>query len=205
MFKNKTKWTGAVLALVLVLVFTTPIFVQGEVEPVETPGVVEEPSKFLNHPIVKLIAEFFADLFNPPVDEEPEPDEGGADLTGEGPGFEDPPPGDETLGGDGSTEGEPELVVIPEEAVASMHEDEDLGFGEIVKLMGIVEEMCAGVEDCEVTLDSLLEEYKEGTGMGELFDKYGKPEHLGVDQIRKELDPKDKEKTNNGKAKGKNK
>ena len=209
MCKNKSKWTGAVFALVMVLVFTTPIFAQGEVDPVETPELVEEPPNFLDHPIVKLIAEFFADLFNPPVEEESEPEVGGPDLTGEGPGSEDPPLGDEPLGGDGSTEGEPEPVIIPEEAVAAMHEEEDLGFGEIVKLMGIVEDAqatCAETgENCEVTLDSLLAEYKDGIGMGALFEEYGKPEHLGVGHIRKELDPKDKEKINNGKAKGKNK
>ena len=134
---------------------------------------------------------------------------GGADLTGEGAGLEDPPPGDEPLGADGLPEGEPEPVIVPEEAVAAMHVEEDLGFGEIVKLMGIVEDAqatCAETgENCGVTLDSLLAEYKDGTGMGELFEMYGKPEHLGVGQIRKELDPKNKEKTNNGKAKGKDK
>lgn len=222
MFKSKSKWTGAVLALMMILVFTTPIFAQDGVDPVELPEVVEEPSKFLDHPIVKLIAQFFADLFNPPVEEEPEPEMGGADLTGEGAGLDDPPPGDEPLGGDGSTEGEPEPepepVIIPEEAVAAMHEGEDLGFGEIVKLMGIVEGICAeSGENCGVTLDGLLAEYKDGTGMGELFEKYGKPEHLGVGQIRKELESvgqiqhentnrvKNQEKTNNGKAKGKDK
>ncbi len=200
MYKNKSKWTGAALALVMVLVFTTPIFAQGEVDPVEMPEVDEEPSNFFDQPIVKLIAEFFADLINPPVVEEPEPEVGGEGSTGE-----DPPLGE------GSTEGEPEPepVIIPEEAVAAMHEDEDLGFGEIVKLMGIVEDAQATClesgENCGVTLDSLLAEYKDGTGMGELFEVYGKPEHLGVGHIRKELDPKGKEKTNNGKAKGKDK
>ena len=231
MFKSKSKWTGAVLALVMVLVFTTPIFAQGEVDPVETPEVVEEPSKFLDHPIVKLIAEFFADLFNSPVEEEPEPEVGGGDLAGGEPGSEEPPPGGEPLGGDGSTEGEPspdpelepepEPVIVPEEAVAAMHEEENLGFGEIVKLLGMVEDAqaeCAETgENCGVTLESLIAERKDGTGLGELFEMYGKPEHLGVGQVRKELEPvgqtqnenanhvKNEKKTNNGKAKGKNK
>lgn len=216
MFKNKNKWTGAVLALMMVLVFTTPIFAQDGGDPVETQEVVEETSKFLDHPIVKLIAEFFTDLFTPSVEEEPDPEGGGADSTGEGPGLEDPLPGDEPLGGDGSTEGEPEPepepVVIQEEAVSDLHEDQELGFGEIVKLMGIVE-TCASVENCEVTFDELLVEYKNGIGMGELFEMYGKPEHLGVGHIRKELEPvgqiknehTKRENTNNGKAKGKDK
>ncbi len=50
-----------------------------------------------------------------------------------------------------------------------------------------------------------MAEYEDGIGMGELFEKYDKPEYLGVGQIRKELDPKGKVKTNNGKAKGKGK
>ena len=49
--------------------------------------------------------------------------------------------------------------------------------------------------------------------MGELFEMYGKPEHLGVGRIQKELELEGKiknghterEKTNNGKAKGKDK
>ena len=113
---------------------------------------------------------------------------------------------DEPLGVDGLPEGEPEPVIVPEESVAAMHEDEDLGFAEIVKLMGIVEGICAETrENCGVTFNGLLAEYKDGIGMGELFKKYGKQEHLGVGQIRKESDPKGKVKTNNGKAKGKDK
>ena len=131
---------------------------------------------------------------------------GGADLTGERTGLEDPPPGDEPLGADGLPEGEPGPVIVPEEAVAALHEGEDLGFGEIVKLMGIAEGICAETgENCSVTLDNLLAEYEDGIGMGELFEMYGKPEHLGVGHVRKELDPKGKVKTNNGKAKGKDK
>ena len=131
---------------------------------------------------------------------------GGADLTGEGTGLEDPPPGDEPLGADGLPEGEPEPVIVPEESVAAMHEGEDLGFGEIVKLMRIAEGICAETgENSSFALDSLLAEYDHGIGMGKLFKKYGKQEHLGVGQIRKELDPQGKEKTNNGKAKGKDK
>jgi hypothetical protein len=35
-----------------------------------------------------------------------------------------------------------------------------------------------------VTVDSLVAEYKAGTGMGELFAEYGKPEITGVGQVR---------------------
>lgn len=78
-------------------------------------------------------------------------------------------------------------MIVPEESAAAMHEGEDLGFCEIVKLMGIPEGICAETgENCSVTLGSLLAEYNHGIGMGELFKKYGKPEHFGVGQIRKE-------------------
>ena len=209
MFKRKNKWIGAVLALMMVLVFTTPIFAQDGSDPLDTPGEVEESTKFLDHPIVILIAEFFADLFKPPVvvEEGPDPDGGGEGSTGEDPPPPLPPDNDSTI---------VETGIDPVEAVAALHEEENLGFGEIVKLMGIVEEMCAGVDDCELTLDILLAKREDGIGMGELFEMYGKPEHLGVGQIRKELEPVGQiknenanrvkeEKTNNGKAKGKDK
>lgn len=127
-------------------------------------------------------------------------------MTVEGIGSEDPPFGDKPLDADGLPEEDPEPVIVPEESVAAMHEEEDLDFGEIVKLMRIAEGICAETgENCGVPLDSLLAEYKDGIWMGELFEKYDKPEHFGVGQIRKELDPKDKVKTNNGKVKGKDK
>ena len=213
MFKRKNKWIGAVLALMMVLVFTTPIFAQDGSDPLDTPGEVEESTKFLDHPIVKLIAEFFADLFN---EEGPVSEVGGGELNGEDPTTPPPPPppGDESPPGDVSMV--VETGIDPVETVAALHEEENLGFGEIVKLMGIVEEMCAGVDDCELTLDILLAKREDGIGMGELFEMYGKPEHLGVGQIRKELEPVGQiknenayrvkeEKTNNGKAKGKDK
>jgi hypothetical protein len=216
MFTNKSKWVGVVLALVMVFAFSTPIFAEGAVDPVESPEVVEETSSFFDYPIIKWIVKF---LFNPIVviEEEPEPEMGGVDLH-----VEEPPPAEGPLGGGGSMEGtpEPELipVIVPEEAGAAMHVDENPGFEEIVKLLEIVENAqvtCLDIgENCEITLKSLIDEYEDGTGMGELFEKYGKPENLGVGQIRKELEPKEKEetnngkekeKTNNGKAKGKNK
>ena len=90
---------------------------------------------------------------------------------------------------------------MPEEKIASMHEELKLGFGEIVKLTELAkltQATCSETgEFCEVTLDSLIEEYKGGMSVGALFKKYGKPENVGVGQIRKELNPK--EKTNNGK------
>ncbi|MCJ7581840.1 MAG: hypothetical protein MUP98_15075 [Candidatus Aminicenantes bacterium] len=197
MFKRKKVWFGMMLGVLMMLLISTPIFAQDEVDPVDPPEIVEESSSFLDHPIVKLIAEFFADLLAPPGEEvvETDPPDPPAD-----PAVVDPPE-------DGSSpeeESESEDIPTPEEAVASMHEEDDLGFGEIVKLMGILESACAESEGtCEITYEDLLDEYKNGEGMGALFAKYGKPENPGVGHLRKELNPK--EKSNNGKAKGKNK
>lgn len=161
---------------------------------------MEEISSFLDHPIVKLLARFFANLFAPPVVEEPA--EGGVvpmDLPTE--------PDHTKVPVEGEVEPTPEPlpVVVPEEAVAALHEEQDLGFGEITKLLQIVVEAQASckLEDinCGVTLDSLVAEYKAGAGMGELFKKYGKPEYTGVGQVRKAAEPMVK--SNNGKAKGK--
>jgi hypothetical protein len=191
------------------------ILAQSEVDPTETPGAVEEPSKFLDHPIVRLIAGFFADLFIPPVvivDEELISEVDDENFVREEPGLEELLFVEEPLGNDDSTKWEPESeiepVIIPEEAVAAMHEDEKLGFGEIVKLMEIVQATCdESGENCGITIDSLLAEYEDGNGMGALFENYGKPEHLGVGQIQNEntYRVKNEEKTNNGKAKGKDK
>ncbi len=99
---------------------------------------------------------------------------------------------------------------MPEEAVAALHEEENLGFGEITKLLQIAVEAQAACTlegiNCDVTLDGLVAEYKAGSGMGELFKKYGKPEYTGVGQVRKAAEANTfevQEKSNNGKAKGK--
>ena len=96
-------------------------------------------------------------------------------------------------------------VIVPEEVVAALHEEQDLGFGEITKLLQITVEAQAACAlegiNCDVTLDSLIAEYKAGAGMGELFKIYGKPEYTGIGQVRKAAEPVVK--SNNGKAKGK--
>lgn len=192
------KWFGLLIAMVMLVATASPAFAQAETEPLEEPAVVEESSSFADHPIVKLLASFFNSLFVAPEVEEPA-DEGGEippPETNEDPGTE---------GGEPVVETTPEPTLAPEEQVAALHTDEDLGFGEITKLLQIVSEAqaaCAaeGIH-CDVTLDSLLEEYDSGNGMGGLYAKYGKPEITGVGQVKNA----DKEKTNNGKANGKNK
>ena len=219
MLSTKSKFVSVIIAMMLVLSLTIPVFADDGVEPVEEPGIketeVEETSsKFLDHPIVKLLAEFFFSFFN---------SESVFDGTGEGGGQEALLP-EGNLDGDGGEGGEPEeqqnegdgtgedgdlgapleeepAPVVPAEKIASMHGDDKLGFGVITKLIGIVE--CPG---SGVTLDDLVAQFKDGIGLGELFEMYCKPEHIGVGQIRKELkELNPSEKTNNGKAKGKNK
>ena len=190
--KNKVRWMSLLIAALMLVTAITPVFADTDTDPAGEPAPVEETSGFWNHPIVKLLASFFSGLFEPPVVEEPV----------EGEGVEPP---EEPVEG---TEGEEPLPpVVPEEVVAALHEEQKLGFGEMTKLFQIVAEARAacvleGV-NCDVTLEGLVAEYKDGAGMGALFKEYGKPSLLGVGQVRKELNPK--EKSNNGKAKGKNK
>jgi hypothetical protein len=205
--QKKLKWISLLIAAVMMMAAVTPVFADTGDVPVDEP-VVEEPSSFEDHPIVKLLAGFFASLFNPPAREEPvdggtaEPPvgEGGADGGGE------TPPDGEPVEGDPVDE-PPVPTVVPEAVVAALHEQQHLGFGEMTKLFQLAAEAqaaCAleGV-NCDVTLDGLIAEFKAGVGMGDLFQKYGKPENLGVGHIRKAADPKDK--SNNGNANGKNK
>jgi len=199
---KKMKWISLLIAAVMLMAVAAPVFADTGEEPVEEPVVVEETNSFLNHPIVKLLASFFSSLFQQPEVEEP--------VNGEEPVDEEEPVNVEEPvdGDDGDVEVEEPLpVVVPEEVVAALHVDQDLGFGEITKLLQMVVEAQAtctleGV-NCDVTLDGLVAEYQSGSGMGELFQKYDKPSLLGVGQVRKEADPKVK--SNNGKAFGKNK
>jgi hypothetical protein len=195
--KTNNKWISVMVALVMLAAVVTPAFAQSETEPVEPPPVVEETNSFINNPIVKLLANFFRSLFASPEVKEP------VESGGEG-GETLPPATTEEPPAEGE-EPTPVPTLSAEEQVAALHTEEDLGFGEITKLLQIVNEAqaeCAktGI-NCDVTVDSLLAEYETGSGMGELFAKYGKPETTGVGQVRNEK----KEKTNNGKAKGKNK
>jgi hypothetical protein len=178
--KVNTKSLCLIVAAVMLVTVASPIFAQSETDPVVDPAPTEVPSSFVTNPIVKLLAGFFANLFAPPVVVDP--------VTG----LEVPP--------------DPLIpVVTPEEAVAALHTEQGLGFGEITKLLQITVEAQASCTlqgiNCGVTLDSLMAEYKAGAGMGELFKKYGKPMYTGVGQIRKAANPKFK--ANNGHGKGK--
>ena len=96
-------------------------------------------------------------------------------------------------------------VVLTSDQIAAYH-DQGLGFGVLTKLYSLANLSGIPVED-------LIAEFQAGTGMGELFKNYGKPDQTGVGQVRQELNKdnngqakgKDKEKSNNGKGKGKGK
>lgn len=199
--KKQIKGLSLLIAAMMVTAIATPVFAQSETDPFEEPAPVVEVSSFVDHPIVKLLAGFFAKLFAPAVVELPDGQViGSTEPEGE------PVPGEEPLVEDV----EPLPVVVPEEAVAALHEEENLGFGEMTKLLQIAVEAQAACTlegiNCDVTLDGLVAEYKAGSGMGDLFKKYSKPENTGVGQVRKTAEPKAvkaKEKSNNGKAKGK--
>jgi hypothetical protein len=195
--KHKVKGFSLLIAALMLVTMATPIFAQSETDPVVEPAPTVEVSSFVDHPIVKLLASFFANLFAPPVVEEPVGEEvPPTEPVGE------PVPVELALEGDVEPIIEPLPVVVPEEAIAALHEEQDLGFGEITKLLQITVEAKAACAleglNCDVTLDSLVAEYKAGAGMGDMFKKYGKPEYTGVGQVRKAANPKVK--SNNGKS-----
>jgi hypothetical protein len=221
---NKFKWTGLVVAIVMIAASATPVFAQSETDPQDVPAVVEESSSFLDNPIVLLLSNFFSGLFTAnTVEEIPTADVGD-------PGISEPTgtPEGVVIGEDGDVipteQPTPVPTISAEEQIAALHTDEDLGFGEITKLLQIVTEAQESCElystNCDVTVDSLLSEYNSGIGMGELFAIYGKPAITGVGQTKKLYDEdgnkiktetmtktetKTETKTNNGMAKGKDK
>lgn len=103
------------------------------------------------------------------------------------------------------------------EEITSLH-DSGMGFGVIVKLYAMADqanqacqEMTAsgttadgstdGVNPCDVSLQSLVDAFQSGTGMGQLFKEYGKPSYLGVGHVRNGLPQSGKpENPGNGKA-----
>ena len=59
----KKKWFVVGLTLVMLSLIATPAFAQEIDDPSETPPVEEAASRFLDHPIVQLLANFLSDLF----------------------------------------------------------------------------------------------------------------------------------------------
>lgn len=103
------------------------------------------------------------------------------------------------------------------EEITSLH-DSGMGFGVIVKLYAMADQAnqaCQdtnvsgttadgstdGVNPCDVSLQSLVDSFQSGTGMGQLFKEYGKPAYLGVGHVRNGLPGSGKpENPGNGKA-----
>jgi hypothetical protein len=84
--------------------------------------------------------------------------------------------------------GEDGAVVQAGDEIASYHED-GMGFGVLVKLYAMAAESleaCAdtGDEPCGMTVEELVEAFRSGMGMGQLFKEYGKPAILGVGHVR---------------------
>lgn len=96
-------------------------------------------------------------------------------------------------------------VVQPGSQIASYHE-EGMGFGVLVKLYAMAAESaeaCVGAEEpCGVTVQELVEAFKSGVGMGQLFKEYGKPSILGIGHVKdkdkkpEHAGPKDKDEGN---------
>jgi hypothetical protein len=87
------------------------------------------------------------------------------------------------------------------EEIDRLHEEENLGFGVIVKFLSMAEEAaqaCAeqdaapteGVDPCAVSLQGLVDEFKGGTGIGQMFKQYGKPDKVGIGHVRNDKEGK---------------
>ena len=173
---NKFKLVAAILVVVLVLSSVSTVFAQSvdttPPPPTEEPGTlpgtdVTTPEANIN-PIVKLLAQFFSFLFIVPVPTET--------VT----------PTVDPLLVDVTVTPEPTLLT-PEEQVAAYH-DAGLGFGVLVKLFSIAssaaDECKLTGTLCDVTIDSLIAQFQGGQGIGQLEKLYGKPEFLGIGQVR---------------------
>jgi len=85
--------------------------------------------------------------------------------------------------------GEDGTVVQPGDEIAAYHE-EGLGFGVLVKLYAMAaasREACEdeeSAEPCGVTVEELVEAFRSGVGLGDLFREYGRPSILGVGHVR---------------------
>lgn len=164
---NKRLWLVLMSVLIMSALVITPVMA------VDDPGLPdelegeepEEPINMVTHPIVKLLASYYAYL------------------------FQQPPPQD-------LPEGEqPPAAVTPEESIAQLFTEEELGFGVMVKLLQLTAETKDACEKsgthCDVSLESLVERFQSGEGLGELFQEYGKPKVIGVGQVRQAAESDD--------------
>jgi hypothetical protein len=70
-------------------------------------------------------------------------------------------------------------IVQVSDDVARYH-DEGVGFGVLVKLYSLS-------NTTGIPVEQLLEEFRSGMGIGQLFKTYGKPPQLGVGHVRQEM------------------
>ena len=173
--------TTVVLAILLLIGFTKPVFAEGEPEPTLEPTVEPEEEQEKLNPVVRWIADFFKDLFLVETPQEPV-ETTTPETTPET--DETPVPTEEVP--------TPQPTLSVEEQIAAYHEDE-LGFGVLVKLLSIAEaakaECAATSVNCDVTIDTLVEQFKAGVGIGDLEALYGKPDVSGVGQVKGTPDP----------------
>jgi hypothetical protein len=163
-----------IIALVGVLLLS--LFVAGVASAQDEPPEDPPPTGTYTHPIVQLLASYFGQTESTDSDSGQEQDTG------------------QEQGQDADQEQDSQAAL--EEEIAGYHE-EGLGFGELVKLYAIAaesEEACAeegGTQDseepCGVTVEELVEMVEGGTGMGQLFQMYGRPSMLGVGHVRQQL------------------
>jgi len=100
-------------------------------------------------------------------------------------------------------EGNP-FVADAGDQVAALHDD-GMGYGVIVKLLSMASDAadaCLTQEEpvdpeamnpCDVNLQGLVDEFKSGTGLGQLFKEYGRPAFMGIGQVKQELRDKGKQ------------
>jgi hypothetical protein len=83
-------------------------------------------------------------------------------------------------------EGGASVVEIADD-IGVYHED-GIGFGVLVKVYAIAAESAEACEaeegPCGASVEELVEALQSGTGMGQLFEQYGKPSVLGVGHLR---------------------
>jgi hypothetical protein len=193
---RKTIATLGILVLLLVSIVGTAAGQTGD-EPTPEPVTTEETTTY-SHPVVQILAKYFGREDGPltkvvETEETPDP-EATADPEAT------PEPTDE---------GEDAEEAVPmDEQIAAYHE-EGMGFGVLVKLYAMaeasaqacldeVEPEAVGATDepgtdapedacTPLTVDELVEQFKGGVGMGQLFKEHGKPALLGVGHVKKEL------------------
>ena len=193
---KKVRWLAIPLLLALLLSSVNIAFAQTvdttpppPTEDEGTPPTTEPTQTYKINPIVKLLAQFFSNLFIPVPTETAVPTE---------PGSTDVPPTDVVPTEETTTP----VPLTAEEQVAVYHSD-GLGFGVLVKLFSIASAAQAQCQldgtQCDVTIDSLIAQVQSGVGIGQIEKQYGKPEFLGVGHI------KHGDAEGNGKGKGHNK